>query len=61
MPEYGTETVLVVDDEMAVLSLAQLMLTRYGYSVLTATSGREALHLLKSGRTSTWISLSLIS
>ena len=47
MPEWGTETVLVVDDEIAVLSLTQLMLERYGYSVLTAASGREALHLFE--------------
>jgi len=47
IPEFGTETVLVVDDEIAVLSLTQLMLARYGYSVLTAASGREALHLFE--------------
>jgi CheY-like chemotaxis protein len=32
---------------IAVLSLTQLMLARYGYSVLTAASGREALHLFE--------------
>jgi CheY-like chemotaxis protein len=47
MPQWGTETVLVVDDELVALSLTQLMLTRYGYSVLTASSGREALHLFE--------------
>jgi CheY-like chemotaxis protein len=47
MPQWGTETVLVVDDELAVLSLTQMLLTRYGYSVLTASSGQEALHLFE--------------
>src|SRR5215472_9420109 len=47
MPQWGMETVLVVDDELAVLSLTQMMLARYGYSVLTASSGREALHLFE--------------
>src|SRR5689334_10672947 len=47
MPEQGTETVLIVDDETIVLSLAQAMLTRYGYTVLIAHSGDEALHFLE--------------
>jgi len=42
----GTETVLVVDDETFMLSLAELMLVRNGYTVLTATSGQEVLHML---------------
>jgi two-component system cell cycle sensor histidine kinase/response regulator CckA len=47
MPEQGTETVLIVDDETIVLSLAHTMLTRYGYTVLTAHSGDEALHFFE--------------
>src|SRR5713226_5710936 len=43
----GTETVLVVDDETFMLSLAELMLMRNGYTVLTATSGGEVLHMLE--------------
>jgi two-component system cell cycle sensor histidine kinase/response regulator CckA len=43
----GTETVLIVDDETFMLSLAELMLTRLGYTVLTATSGKEVLHMLE--------------
>ena len=47
MPERGTETILVVDDESIILSLAQSMLGRYGYTVLTAHSGDEALHFFE--------------
>jgi two-component system, cell cycle sensor histidine kinase and response regulator CckA len=43
----GTETVLVVDDETFMLSLAELMLTRLGYTVLTATRGEEVLHMVE--------------
>lgn len=42
-PQRGTETVMVVEDQEQVLRLASLMLTRSGYRVLTALSGREAL------------------
>ena len=47
MSEHGHETILVVDDEVAVCSLARLMLTRHGYSVIDAGSGAEALHLFE--------------
>ena len=47
MPERGTESILVVDDETAVLSLTRLMLTRYGYSVIEAGGGNETLHLFE--------------
>ena len=39
----GSEIILVIDDELAVLSLTQMMLVRYGYGVLVASSGKEAL------------------
>ena len=46
-PEFGTETILVVDDEIAVLSLTQMMLRRYGYEVISAACAKEALHLFE--------------
>jgi len=42
----GTETVLVVDDENLLLTMAETILTDYGYKVLTANSGPKALALL---------------
>ena len=47
-PLPGSETILVVDDEVAVLSLTHSMLSRYGYSVILAHNGREALHLFET-------------
>src|ERR1051325_1441919 len=47
MPLPGTETILVVDDEIAVLSLTTMMLSRYGYVVITAANAKEALHLFE--------------
>ena len=46
-PLPGTETILVVDDDHAVLSLANAMLSRCGYTVITAPTGKEALRLLE--------------
>src|SRR5439155_27227922 len=43
----GSETVLVVDDEFSVLSLAHAMFRRYGYTVIGANSAAEALRLFK--------------
>src|SRR5258708_10089016 len=44
----GRKTILAVDDETFMLSLASQMLAQYGYSVLTASSAKEALHLFES-------------
>ena len=42
-PRTGRETILVVEDESAVRSLARDVLTRLGYDVLVASDGRDAL------------------
>lgn len=44
--EGGTERLLLVDDNVSVLRLMQRVLERSGYTVLTATSGEEAVALL---------------
>jgi PAS domain S-box-containing protein len=41
----GSETILLVEDEEAVRSLAQYLLERAGYKVLTASNGAEALEV----------------
>ena len=48
MPVAGTETILVVDDETAVLNMARAMLTRYGYGVISASGGRDAVTAVRS-------------
>ena len=42
----GTETVLVVDDEDILLTMAETILSEYGYQVLTANSAQKALAML---------------
>ena len=41
----GSETVLLVEDEKSVLDLVRDILQRYGYSVLEAQNGEEALNI----------------
>ena len=43
---YGDETILVVDDEKALLGLCETILTKYGYTVICASSATEALEIL---------------
>jgi CheY-like chemotaxis protein len=43
IPLTGTETVLIVEDEAAILSLAKIVLEEHGYKVLSAQSPSEAL------------------
>ena len=45
----GTETVLIVDDEPLVLTMADTILSEYGYKVLTANTGQKALAMLSRG------------
>jgi signal transduction histidine kinase/CheY-like chemotaxis protein len=44
-PARGSETVLVVDDELLVLSATRTILEDHGYRVLQASSGEEALRV----------------
>jgi len=43
---HGTETILVVDDESLMLTMAETILTEYGYCVVTANSAQKALDIL---------------
>jgi PAS domain S-box-containing protein len=45
----GTETILVVDDEEGLREVTRRILTRSGYTVFLATSGKEALLIAASG------------
>jgi CheY-like chemotaxis protein len=46
----GNETVLLVDDEPNLLLMLSKMLTRYGYTVLTAVDGADALQVFEAHR-----------
>jgi signal transduction histidine kinase/CheY-like chemotaxis protein len=46
---HGMETILVVDDENMLLTMAETVLSEYGYCVLTANSGHKALAILSRG------------
>ncbi|ACN14368.1 sensory box histidine kinase / response regulator [Desulforapulum autotrophicum HRM2] len=42
-PLGGRETILVVDDEKSIIDMVGTILNQFGYQVLTAANGREAL------------------
>jgi PAS domain S-box-containing protein len=47
-PLLGTETILVVDDEEALREVTRRILTRKGYTVVTASSGAQAIEIATS-------------
>ncbi len=47
IPAFGTETILLVDDEEFIRDLGTRILERSGYTVLTAANGKDALELYK--------------
>src|SRR5207244_1043384 len=49
------QTILIVDDEDLLLAMGRTVLTAFGYQVLTANSGRQALEIID--RTSTPIEM----
>ena len=44
-PQVGSETILVVDDESALREVTRRILVRSGYTVLSASGGREAINV----------------
>jgi two-component system, cell cycle sensor histidine kinase and response regulator CckA len=46
----GKETVMLVDDEQLLLTLGQAVLSAYGYKVLTAQTGQQAIEILARGQ-----------
>jgi len=45
-PRRGSETILITEDEEPIRRLMQIALERYGYRVLTAENGAEAVRIL---------------
>jgi len=46
--ETGTETVLLAEDEDAIREFIKKLLKEYGYKVITASSGQEAINEFKA-------------
>jgi PAS domain S-box-containing protein len=49
-PHGGTETILVAEDDSAVRNLVQEVLSSYGYTVITAVNGQEAVEKFKANQ-----------
>ncbi|MFH1116506.1 MAG: PAS domain S-box protein [Pseudomonadota bacterium] len=50
LPGFGTETILLVDDEKSIRKFGEQLLRKAGYTVLTATNGIEALEVYRSNQ-----------
>jgi two-component system, cell cycle sensor histidine kinase and response regulator CckA len=50
MPAFGSETLLIVDDEESIRELTKEILCEVGYKVLTTASGREAIDIYSKGK-----------
>jgi len=48
--QRGTETILLVDDEEMIIDVGRQLLENLGYTVITATSGHEAMAIYPSNR-----------
>ena len=46
----GDQTILFVDDEDLLLTMGQMVLSSFGYTVLTANSGQKALEILSQSK-----------
>ncbi len=51
-PAHGTETILVAEDDKSVRALARTALTQFGYTVIEAVDGEEAVQKFKENQTS---------
>lgn len=47
IPVGGTETVLIVDEDQAILNMMRKLLSRAGYTVLTGPIGKETLEMVQ--------------
>ncbi len=50
-PAHGTETILVAEDDKSVRALARTVLTKFGYTVIEAVDGEEAVQKFKENQT----------
>ncbi|MGO8696559.1 MAG: ATP-binding protein [Limisphaerales bacterium] len=46
----GTQTVLLVDDDDLLLTMGQMVLSSFGYTVLTANSGKKGLEIISTSK-----------
>jgi len=51
-PAHGTETILVAEDDKSVRNLARTALTQFGYTVIEAVDGEEAVQKFKENQSS---------